>query len=148
RTVNWLLLLDALNFCFWSDKGQPRWTIDYQGEKLDGYWAEAAALKRAVEEDIPLWDAAFLSTISAETMRHIFRGQQTIPLFEQRIANAREVGRVLLERYDGQFTHAIEQAAGSVVRLMQLLVSEFPSFKDSTTYRHHIIRFFKRAQIC
>src|SRR6266487_5318346 len=24
RTVNWLLVLDALNFCFWAEKGQPR----------------------------------------------------------------------------------------------------------------------------
>ena len=45
RTVNWLLVLDALNFCFWAEKDQPRWTIDYQGETLNGYWAEAAALK-------------------------------------------------------------------------------------------------------
>ena len=38
RTVNWLLVLDALNFCFWAEKGQPRWRIDYQSEiqqKLD-----------------------------------------------------------------------------------------------------------------
>ena len=27
RTVNWLLLLDALNFCFWAESGQPRWSI-------------------------------------------------------------------------------------------------------------------------
>src|SRR5579884_663323 len=75
-TVNWILVLDALNFCFWAEKDQPRWTIDYQGETLNGYWAEAAALKRAVEEGIPLWDAQYLSTISSETMAQIFRGSQ------------------------------------------------------------------------
>src|ERR1051326_3224865 len=45
RTVNWILVLDALNFCFWAEKdqqgygqGEPRrWTIDYQGETLNGY---------------------------------------------------------------------------------------------------------------
>lgn len=148
RTVNWLLLLDALNFCFWSEKDQPRWTIDYQGQTLNGYWAEAAALKRAVEEGLPLWDATFLSTISAETMAHIFRGQQTIPLFEQRITNTREVGRVLLEHYAGQFSHAIEQARGSAPALASLLANIFPSFNDVTTYRHHSVHFLKRAQIC
>src|SRR5579872_6821304 len=64
RTVNWLLLLDALNFCFWAEKEQPRWTIDYRGERLNGYWAEAAALKRAVEEGYALWDARYLSEMS------------------------------------------------------------------------------------
>jgi hypothetical protein len=83
RTVNWILALDALNFCFWAEKDQPRWTIEYHGETLNGYMAEAAALKRAVEEDdIPLWDATYLSTISEKTLAHIFRGEQTIPLFE------------------------------------------------------------------
>src|SRR5437588_9124374 len=71
RTVNWLLVLDALNFCFWAEKNQPRWRIEYEGEKLDGYWAEAAALTRAVEEGIPLWDAEFLSKISSEELAHI-----------------------------------------------------------------------------
>lgn len=148
RTVNWLLVLDALNFCFWAEKDQPRWTIDYQGETLNGYWAEAAALKRAVEEGIPLWDAQYLSTISSETMAQIFRGSQCIPLFEQRVQNAQEVGRILLERFDGQFASAIEQAQHNAVKVALLLADTFPSFRDVASYRHHEVRFFKRAQIC
>ncbi len=148
RTVNWILVLDALNFCFWAERGQPRWSIEYQEETLNGYLAEAAALKRAVEEGIPVWEATYLSTISSEALAHIFRGQQTIPLFEQRLHNLREVGRVLLEQYDGQFTHAIEQAGGSAVQLTLLLAKNFPSFNDVVIYRDHLVRFFKRAQIC
>jgi hypothetical protein len=148
RTVNWLLVLDALNFCFWGQKDQPGWSIDYQGEILNGYWAEAASLKRAVEEGIPLWDARFLKTISRETMAQIFRGSQTIPLLEQRVMNAQEVGRVLLEQYAGQFTRAIEQAGGSAIELALLLAKNFPSFNDVATYRNHHVRLLKRAQIC
>ncbi len=148
RTVNWLLVLDALNFCFWPEKGQPRWSIDYGGKTLSGYWAEAAALKRAIEEDIPLWDAKYLSTISSETVTHIFRGNGTIPLLEQRVSHAQEVGRVLLERYNGQFVHAIEQAEYNAPKLVNLLVRDFLSFRDIATYRKHTIKFLKRAQIC
>ena len=148
RTVNWLLVLDALNFCFWAERNQPGWSIDYQGEVLNGYWAEAAALKRAVEEGIPLWDAEYISTIPSETVAHIFRGTQTIPLFEQRVNHLHEVGRVLLERYNGQFARAIEQAGGSAVKLVRLLTQNFPSFHDVATYHNHPIHFFKRAQIC
>src|SRR5947209_5903599 len=135
RTVNWILLLDALNFCFWAEKDQPRWTVEYQGETLNGYLAEAAALTRAVEEHIPLWDAQYLSTLSENDLAHIFRGQQRIPLLEQRLYNVREVGRVLLERYDGQFVHAIEQAGYNAVQLALLLAREFSSFHDVTLYR-------------
>ncbi len=151
RSVNWILLLDALNFCFWAEKNQPRWNIDYQGEILNGYWAEAAALKRAVEEGIPLWDASYLSKISKKVVTHIFRGTDaliTIPLLEQRIANAREVGKVLSEHYNGQFSHAIKQANGSAVQLALLLARDFSSFNDTATYHKRTVRFLKRAQIC
>ena len=148
RTVNWILVLDALNFCFWAEKGQPRWTVEYRGETLNGYLAEAAALTRAVEEHIPLWDAQYLSTMSENDLAHIFRGQQRIPLFEQRLYNVREVGRVLLKRYDGQFVHAIEQAGYNAVQLALLLAREFSSFYDVALYRGREVRFLKRAQIC
>ncbi|MGH2494347.1 MAG: queuosine 5'-phosphate N-glycosylase/hydrolase, partial [Ktedonobacteraceae bacterium] len=164
RTVNWLLLLDALNFCFWAEKDQSRWSIEYKGERLNGYWAEAAALTRAVEEGYALWDAHYLSEISSADLAAIFRGAPSpskgtgtidpasmpvqIPLFEQRLANAREVGRVLLERFDGQFARAIEEAQGSAVRLALLLAEHFPSFHDVASFRGQAVRFFKRAQIC
>lgn len=162
RTVNWVLLLDALNFCFWAEHGQPRWSIEYKGETLSGYWAEAAALTRAVEEGYALWDARYLSEISSADLATIFRGAPPlgtsadelvatpveIPLFEQRLANAREVGRVLLERFDGQFSHVIEEASGSAVRLALLLAEHFPSFRDVASFRGQEVRFLKRAQIC
>ncbi len=152
RTVNWILLLDALNFCFWAEAGQERWSIAYNHTVLNGYWAEAASLTRAVEEGIPLWDAAYLSTITEDTIAHIFRGSlattPAIPLFEQRVHNAREVGQVLLARYDGQFTNAIEQAAYNAVTLVQLLARDFSSFRDIAFYHSHAVHFLKRAQIC
>jgi hypothetical protein len=156
RTLNWLLLLDALNFCFWPDKGQERWRIDYHGETPGGYWAEAAALTRAVEEGFPVWDARYLSELSRDDLRHILRGvpsQQNrqpieIPLLEARLANAREVGQVLLARYDGRFANVIEEAGGSAVKLALLLAEHFPSFRDIATFRGQEVRFLKRAQIC
>ncbi|MEO8972314.1 MAG: queuosine salvage family protein [Ktedonobacteraceae bacterium] len=151
RTVNWLLLLDALNFCFWAEKGQPRWQIEYKSELLNGYWAEAAALTRAVEEGIPLWDAAYLSNMSSDDIAHIFRGvpdSPPIPLVEQRLQNAHEVGQVLIAQYDGQFSHAIEQVEGDAVKLASLLATHFTSFNDIALYRKYEVRFLKRAQIC
>ncbi len=151
RTLNWLLLLDALNFCFWAEKGRERWRVSYKQETLNGYWAEAAALTRAVEEGVPLWNADYLSTISEEVVASIFRPVESsdpIPLFEQRVANAREVGRVLLEKYQGQFAQAITQTNNNAIALVHLLARNFSSFNDVVSYRKHEVRFFKRAQIC
>jgi len=152
RTVNWILLLDALNFCFWGDKDQPRWQIAYRGEVLNGYWAEAAALRRAVEEDVPLWDARYLSNISRQELASLLRGlsddQPGIPLFEERLSIAREVGQVLLERFNGQFSHLVEEARGNSVKLVVALAENFSSFRDVARYEHYQVAFLKRAQIC
>ena len=144
RTVNWLLVLDALNFCFWPE---PKWQVTYQGKLLDGYWALAASLTRAMEEGIPIDDARYLAGISATDLREVFRGEGEIPLLARRVANLREVGEVLLARYDGQLTTAVEAAGGSAVRFVQQVVADFFSFGDGATYRGHEVRFYKRAQI-
>src|SRR5258708_17650438 len=152
RSVNWMLLLDAVNFCFWGEKGQARWQVDYRGEVLDGYWAEAAALRRAVEEGKPLWDARYLSNIDHRELATILRGlsddRPGIPLFEERLRGAREVGQVLLERFEGEFSHLIEQVRQSGVELALALAEHFTSFRDVATYNDQEVRFLKRAQIC
>jgi putative queuosine salvage protein len=71
-----------------------------------------------------------------------------IPLFDRRLGHVHEVGRVLLEGYDGQFARAVERAGGSAVKLTLLLAQDFSSFRDLAVYRGHEVRFFKRAQIC
>lgn len=151
RTANWVLVLDALNFCFWGEPGQPRWRVEWRGQTLDGYAALAAALSRALEEGHPLWDAAYLAGLThddlAEILRPIVRSPE-IPLFEARLANVREVGRVLLTRYEGEFAHAYEAAGGSAVSLALLLAREFSSFADVAEWRGARVPFLKRAQIC
>jgi hypothetical protein len=148
RTVNWILALDAMNFCFWAEKDQPRWQIVCAGETLNGYLAEAASLKRAVEEGVPLWDANYLCAISEADLANIFRGEETIPLFEQRLRNVREVGKVLSERYGGQFTQVIAEVGGSAPQLASSIAEHFSSFRDVEIYRNQPVRFYKRAQIC
>jgi len=146
-TANYVLLLDALNFCFWPDPGQERWTIQFRGQRLGGYMALAAALKRGLEEGVPLTEAAFLAEIRAEQLQHVFRGTGSIPLLERRVENAREVGRVLQGSYDGSFANAVETCAGSAVGLVELLAREFPSFRDVASWKGRPVRILKRAQI-
>lgn len=151
RTANWVLLLDALNFCFWPDVGEPRWRVEWRGDAYDGYAALAAALTRAVEQGRPLWDANYLAQIDADDLRDILRyppGAAEIPLFEARLANVREVGRVLCATYGAEFSNAVESVSGSAVKLAWLLAREFPSFHDVTHWRGQPIPFLKRAQIC
>ena len=151
RTLNWMLLVDAMNFCFWAESSQPRWAVEYRGQTYDGYLAEAASLMRAVDEGYPVWDAAYLASLSEDDLRQIFRpapGTPNIPLFAERLANAREVGRVLLASYDGQFARAVEAVGGNAVALARLIIRDFSSFDDVASYQGAEVRFYKRAQLC
>ncbi|MBI3733867.1 MAG: hypothetical protein HY259_10495 [Chloroflexi bacterium] len=144
RTANYILLLDALNFSFW---GEPRWDLAYRGERLNGYWALAAGLKRAIEEGRDIADAGFLSRMDSATLGHILRGEGVIPLLEQRAAHAREVGAVLCEKYHGQCARLIEAAGFDAPAVAQAVVENFPSFRDEAVYHGRAVKFYKRAQI-
>ncbi len=144
RTVNYLFLLDTLNFCFW---GKPRWTVEHQGKRLDGYWALAAALKRAAEENSRALDADFLARISPLELADALRGTGAIPLFAERWRNARELGTVLRNLWEGQAARLVECAQRDAPRLAQMVAENFSSFNDIAVYENREVRFFKRAQI-
>ncbi|MGH2532893.1 MAG: queuosine 5'-phosphate N-glycosylase/hydrolase [Thermomicrobiales bacterium] len=154
RTAGWVFVLDALNFCFWSTDADPehRWRVADHGQIYDGYWALVAALARAVEDGRPLWDPAYLAAISADEVAEILRpatpDTPAIPLFDERVANLRELGRGLLRVEGGADAAAlIRLANGSAVTLVQEIVLRFPSFDDIAPYRGYAVRFYKRAQI-
>jgi hypothetical protein len=151
RTVNWVLVLDALNFCFWGEPGEKRWQIEWHGQVLDGYNALAAALSRAVERGWPIWEADYLAGMREDTLAEILApvaGSPNIPLFEARLANLREVGQVLRDHYHGEFTSAVLRAGRSAVSLVLLLTRELASFRDTATWQGITVPFYKRAQIC
>lgn len=148
QDANYVLLLDALNFCFWADPGQERWEVEYQGQRYNGYKALSIALRRAVEEGVPLLDAAWLAEVDRDQMASVLRGVQgEIPMMAERVANAREVGQVLSSRWEGRFEKMAEAASGSAVRFVELVVRELSSFRDVAVYRGAEVRLLKRAQI-
>ncbi len=144
RTVNYLFWLDALNFCFW---GEPRWQIEYNGKTLDGYWALAASLKRAMERKSEIAEGEFLARISPGELQDILRGVGRIPLFADRWRNTRELGTVLKNLWEGEAARLVECADHDAPRLAQMVAENFASFNDITVYDDHTVKFFKRAQI-
>lgn len=147
RTVNYVLVLDALNFSFWPEPHKERWSVYYGGEEYGGYWGLAAALRRAIEEGIPLWDATWLADLTGGKLAHVLRGRGEMPMMAERLANLREVGKVLQRGWDGQFARMVETAQGSAVRLAGLVASQFKSFHDVMRWKGHPVPILKRAQI-
>jgi hypothetical protein len=153
RTAMWILVLDALNFCFWGQGDDPdvRWRVAWQGELVDGYVALAAALKRGVDDGLPLHDATWLATVEADTVAHLLRpapGHARIPLFEARIDHLRELGEGLLALESASpATTLITVADGSAIALVHEVVRRFRSFNDVANWQGTEVRFYKRAQI-
>lgn len=160
RTAMWIFVLDALNFCFWGQGMDPsvRWRVEWNGELTDGYMALAAALKRGVEEGIPLHDAEWLATVSPEEVADLLRpaeGHPDIPLFGARVDHLRELGRGLRALdSDTPAIDLISAAKGSAISLIGEIVRRFPSFNDGVTWPYsdtglpdNEVRFYKRAQI-
>jgi hypothetical protein len=150
--ANLVLALDALNFCFWSlpNAPLPRWQVTYAGQTHNGYWALAAALRRATEQGRPLGDAEYLATLTEPEVAELLAGDpgtQEIPLLHARQQHLREVGRVLLARWDASFLNAIEEAKGSAATLVREVCNALTSFHDISLVNGHEARFLKRAQI-
>lgn len=152
EVANLVLVVDALNFCFWSVPGatRPRWSVTYEGETYNGYFALAAALRRAVERGVPLSEADYLAGVTEAELVELLAGDygcEDIPLLHARLANLHEVGHALNTYWDGTFLNAIRHAGGSATRLVRAVVRAMPAFNDVAPYDHFYARFYKRAQI-
>lgn len=147
RGATIVLVLNAWNFCFWAEPGKTKWSVELDGRRMNGYQALVACVKRALAEGIELYDPTVLSRMTQKQMKHIFRGKGQIPMLRERTENAKEVGRVLLDKWEGDFINLLRFAEGSAVSLTELVVENFPSFDDSTLYFGREVKFYKRAQI-
>lgn len=189
-TLRYLLVLDALNFCFWpplfftsaraygggknereNDKGWEyqgrsrwpsfppnvspssqagegegapgKWSVPGpSGERLTGYYALSFRLRQLAEDFPEFFSPSFLSRASSEEIRE-FLGP--IPLPAWRAKALREVG-ALLTRFGSAMRFFLE-AKNSAQKLVELLTSYLPMFRDAAVYRGRWVPFYKRAQI-
>ena len=134
-TAQYVLVLDALNFCFWPSSAGPE------------YDALALGLTTALKADSLSFSAARLAVIDEATLR------TWLPLFpalDERAARLREVGEVLGALYGGSALAIVAEARNSAVELVRLITAAFPGFRDECVAPRDgkLVHFYKRAQIC
>ncbi|XP_059469050.1 queuosine 5'-phosphate N-glycosylase/hydrolase isoform X2 [Neocloeon triangulifer] len=144
-----LLVMDALNFSFWTPDNQPKWTVVYDDVPYTGYFALCAALVRAKKEGVDVWRPEVYSKLTEQQLKEILRSSTTteVPLIKERCQCLQEVGNVLTTKFSGSFSNLIKQAEESAVNLLNLIVSSFPCFRDEATYKGQKVAIYKRAQI-
>lgn len=144
QLANLVLLIDALNFCFWSSNPLK---IEWRGTTYERFQAMLVSILLAVRHEPAWFDARYWTEVPKEEIRQVLSGKGELLLLNEREQVIRETGRVLLERFDGQFIHAIESVSSRAWPLAVLLMTEFDSFRDVGNYRGKIVYFMKRAQI-
>ena len=143
KTVAFLLTLDTINF------GSGYFPHLNKRPGMSGYFSIASSLNDVYKNHGGL-SAADLDRITVAACTRIF-GQdpanQVIQELMQHFTRAlNDLGRFLLDRFNGNFTALVETAASSAERLVQLL-KEMPYFNDIGRYEDIEVPFFKRAQI-
>ncbi|KAK3677895.1 hypothetical protein LTR78_001990 [Recurvomyces mirabilis] len=102
--VNFIFTMDLLNFSFWSEKDESeRFQVEYQGQRCTGYKSLVAALRRALEDGVPITTPAFWR--SEEMTEQVFEGvfrsatNERMPMLQQRIAVLKEAAELLHESF-------------------------------------------------
>lgn len=151
KTDTQLIFFESMMaFCFWSLPGRPKWGIELSsGEKVDGWYGVCAAFKKALEEGVPVADTDFFMKVTESEVRNLFRSATgaEIPLLKERVAILNENARILKERFGGNIINLIDKAEHDAVRLVELLVENFPSYRDAALYDGQEVVFFKIAHL-
>jgi hypothetical protein len=142
-TLSFLLILDTVNF------GSGYFPHLRKRPGMSGYFTTAACLNDHYKKNGPL-SADQLAAMSVDQCTRIFDqdpANKTIRELMQHFATAlNDLGRYLLNRFNGSFGGLVEAAGSSAARLVDLL-KEMPYFNDVEPYHGLEVPFFKRAQI-
>jgi hypothetical protein len=143
-TTTYVLVLDALNFCFW---GEPRWTISTEHGELNGYFGMAAALTLVIERGEPLLDPRWLESLTTESLKGVIGGTNDLPLMNERAENLRELGIAIRTHLDGDPLALIRKGGKDACGIAARIVDICPSFNDVASHDGQEVRLYKRAQI-
>ncbi len=145
QSANLVLLIEALNFCFWS--ADPI-SFQWRGQTYERFNAMLISLILAAKYD-PMWcEAQYWMTVPSDEIQQVLSGKGELLLMEERERIIRETGRVLVDRFDGEFIHAVESVNEKAWPLAVLLMTNFDSFRDVSQHNGSPVYFMKRAQIC
>jgi len=143
--LDYLILLNSLNFCFWSKK--EKWGIYYKGKFYDGYFALSLALKNFFEKNPKKANFDYLAKISFSEFASILKGKGKLLLFKERHRIVKAVSQALLEKYQGDSVKFVLSANHLAEILVSKIVKELPFFNDYIYYKNFKVYFLKRAQI-
>jgi hypothetical protein len=164
-TIDLMLLGNTINFQYTDVRTKERYFFEYKGKVWYGAMGMWAALKNAFEQGVPILDGVYLSTLTLEQAGKIFNKDSSMPMLERRVEILNEVGKTLIDKYNGHFYNLVAESGAEIVKdngtlsakqgklfnngkgLLDKLLADFPSFTDEAYYKGKKVVFSKRAQL-
>ena len=137
--INFLLIYESINFSFW---GTPKWTITTDEGELDGSIALLYALLKYAQKN----NTTYFSDISKEEFREILKGNIEIPLFNERYNIIKNISNIVKDKMNNNFYQYIKDITTDT-ELFNIIIINFPSFKDERSYNNETIKLYKLAQL-
>lgn len=63
-------------------------------------------------------------------------------MLEERVKNLQQVGKILLEKFNGTFVECIKSSNYSAEKLLKLVVNNFECYRDEADFHGHRGNFF------
>jgi hypothetical protein len=143
KTVAFLLTLNAINF------GSGYFPQLVKRPGLSGYFSIASSLNDVYKNQGGL-SAADLDRMTVAKCTRIFGQDPTNQVIRELMQyfskSLNDLGRYVLDFFNGSFTNLVESAESSAARLVQFL-KQMPYFNDVSLYKGNQVPFFKRGQI-
>lgn len=147
--VSWIFVIDTLNYAFWKPTGKPHFTVKYNGKNYTGYMSLCAAIRRALDEGVPILDPHFWVKATIDDLEKIFRSETEtkISLIDKRLETMREASNFIISKYNGSTYNMIASVKNSAVKLVNLIANNLSSYNDRAEFHGRKVSFLKRAQI-
>jgi len=142
---------DAVNFCFWAEKNQEKWQIEWpKGNIVKGGWfALVKSFERAFVRNNNILNAKYLESMTVDDVDELFKSSNDveIPIIQKRLENLHEAGKILSKKYRGEFINLIEESNFDAINIVRNVYTDFSSFADIVEFNGQEVYFLKRAQI-
>jgi hypothetical protein len=149
--MDFTLVVNTMNFAFTDFSTGVKFETDYMGKRWCDSEAMLACLHRAINAGIPFFSGEYLSKVTRNDLEAVFAGTIEMPMLDERVTAFNEVGRVLVEKYQGRYSTFVRSCAPRLYAdgdgLLERLTTEFPRFRDVSMYHGSEVHIYKLAQL-
>jgi hypothetical protein len=149
--MDFTLVVNTMNFAFTDFSTGVKFETDYMGKRWCDSEAMLACLHRVINAGIPFFSGEYLAKVTRKDLESVFSGTIEMPMLDERVVLFNEVGRVLVEKYQGRYSNFVRSCAPRLYAngdgLLERLTTEFPRFRDVSMYHGSEVHIFKLAQL-